>query len=175
MGDASQQAAFKSLFAEFSKVHPEVTLQAQGIPSGNWATFSNTVATRIAGGQVPDIIQIATEGQRIFSSKGLLEPLDPYFAKDKDVVDDYFADIDPNLKKWNTQYASPDGKTYYVPGGYNTVCMYVNTEVLGKAGVEVPGDDWTWDDFTAAAKAVKEKTGAFMLPAGNGYFTDVMP
>ncbi|MET3807332.1 multiple sugar transport system substrate-binding protein [Nakamurella sp. UYEF19] len=174
-GDANQQAQFKSLFAEFNKINPAITLQAQGIASASWATFSNTVATRIAGGQIPDIIQIATEGQRIFASKGLLEPLDPYIARDKALVDNYYADIDPNLKAWTTKYGSTDGKTYYMPGGYNTVCMYLNTEILAKAGATVPTGDWSWDDFKAAAQQVKDKTGAFMLPVGSGYFTDVMP
>jgi len=175
MGDATQQKAFKALFAEFNKVRPDIKVKAQGIPSGNWATFSNTVATRIAGGQVPDVIQIATEGQRLFASKGLLEPLEPYIERDKKAVDDYFADIDPNLKRWNTEYASPDGKTYYMPGGYNTMALYARTDLLEKAGVDVPTGGWTWDEFRAAAEQVKAKTGAFMLPAASGYFVDVMP
>lgn len=174
-GDANQQAQFKSLFAEFNKINPAITLQAQGIASASWATFSNTVATRIAGGQIPDIIQIATEGQRIFASKGLLEPLDPYIARDKALVDNYYADIDPNLKAWTLKYGSTDGKTYYMPGGYNTVCMYVNTEIFAKAGVAIPTGDWSWSDFKTAAQQIKDKTGAFMLPVGSGYFVDVMP
>lgn len=175
MGDATQQKAFKALFAEYKKVNPNVQLQAQGIPSNNWAAFSNTVATRIAGGQVPDVIQIATEGQRLFASKGLLEPLDPFIAKDQKVVDDYFADIDPNLKRWNTEYGSPDGKTYYMPGGYNTMVLYVSKDIFEKAGVDLPSKSWTWDEFRAAGEQIKAKTGAFLLPAGSGYFIDVMP
>ncbi|PSL05148.1 carbohydrate ABC transporter substrate-binding protein (CUT1 family) [Haloactinopolyspora alba] len=176
MGDAEQQDQFEKLFAEFNKVHPEIELDAQGIPSGNWATFANTVSTRIAGGQVPDIVQIATEGQRIFASKGLLEPLDDFIAQDKKLVDDYFADINPNLVKWNTEYASHDGQTYYMPGGFNTMCLYVNTEIFAAAGVEIPAEGtWTWDEFAAAGERIKQKTGAFLIPANSGYFTDVMP
>lgn len=176
MGDAEQQDQFKKLFAEFNKAHPEITLKAQGIPSGNWATFANTVSTRIAGGQVPDIVQIATEGQRIFASKGLLEPLDEFIASDQDVVDDYFADIDPNLVEWNTRYASHDGQTYYMPGGFNTMCLYVNTEIFAEAGVDIPAEGtWSWDDFAAAGEQIKARTGAFLVPAASGYFTDVMP
>ncbi|WP_020574558.1 ABC transporter substrate-binding protein [Actinopolymorpha alba] len=176
MGDAEQQAQFKQLFAEFNKKHPNIKLEPQGIPSNNWATFANTVSTRIAGGQVPDIIQIATEGQRIFASKNLLEPLESYLEKDQDLVDDYFNDIDPNLVKWNTEYASHDGKTYYIPGGFNTVCLYVSKEIFDRAGVEIPADGaWTWDQFRAAGEQIKAKTGAFLIPAGSGYFTDVMP
>ncbi|NUR07915.1 MAG: sugar ABC transporter substrate-binding protein [Nocardioidaceae bacterium] len=174
-GDATQQKAFKALFAEFGKVNSKIKLVAQGIPAASWAAFSNTVATRIAGGQVPDIIQIATEGQRLFASKGLLTPLEPFIEKDRALVDGYLADIDPNLKKWNTEYASPDGKTYYMPGGYNTMALYAREDLFEKAGVDLPDKDWTWDDFRAAGERIKSKTGAFLVPAASGYFTDVMP
>ncbi|MEO3794339.1 sugar ABC transporter substrate-binding protein [Nonomuraea sp. B10E15] len=176
MGDANQQAQFRALFTEFNKVNPNIRLVAQAIPAGNWAVFANTVATRIAGGYVPDIIQVATEGQRIFASKGLLEPLDPYIKADQKIVDDYFADIDPNLIDWNTRYASHDGRTYYMPGGYNTVVLYANTEVFARAGVELPEDGkWTWDEFRAAGERVKAATGAFLVPTDLSYFGGIMP
>lgn len=176
LGDASQQTAFNALFAEFNKTYPQITIKATGIASGDWATFATTISTQLAGGKVYDIVDVATEGQRLFSSKGVLEPLDDYMARDKDVVDDYYNDIDPNLKAWSLKYGSPDGKTYFIPGGYNTVCAYINTAVFQKAGVDIPGDDWTWDDMQAAGKAMKEKADAFLLPIGYGFpFADIMP
>lgn len=176
MGDADQQKAFKQLFELFNEQYPDIELKAQGIPSGNWATFSNAVATKIAGGAKIDIIQIATEGQRLFSSKkGLLHPLEDLIEQDRKVVDEYWSDCNPNLKTWNTEYASPDGKTYFMPGGFNTMCLYANKDVFAAAGAELPEADWTWDDFVAAGTLIKEKTGAFLVPAASGYFTDVMP
>ncbi|MGB4135149.1 MAG: sugar ABC transporter substrate-binding protein [Microbacterium sp.] len=177
MGDANQQKAFNALFAEFNKEHPDIKLKAVGIPSGNWATFSTTVATRLAGGQKIDIIQVATEGQRLFASKDILEDLGPFMEKDKDIVDDYFNDISPNLVKFNKEFASgPKGETVFIPGGFNTMGMYLNKSVFEQAGVAIPENgNWTWDEFLAAGKTIKEKTGAYLTGAGSGYFTDVMP
>jgi len=177
MGDADQQKAFNALFAEFNKQYPDIKLKAVGIPSGNWATFSTTVATRLAGGQKIDIIQVATEGQRLFASKGILEDLAPYIEQDQDVVDDYFSDINPNLVKFNEEFASgPNGETVFIPGGFNTMAMYLNKTVFEAAGVPIPEDgNWTWDEFVAAGKQIKEKTGAYLTGAGAGYFVDVMP
>src|SRR5256885_13560056 len=42
LGDASQQAAFNALFAAFNKSHPGITIKANGIAAGDWATFANT-------------------------------------------------------------------------------------------------------------------------------------
>ncbi|MGW0231486.1 ABC transporter substrate-binding protein [Actinopolymorpha singaporensis] len=172
-GDAESQKAYDKLFRKFRAKYPDITLKAQGIAADSWAGFANTVATRLAGGQSLDVVQIATEGQRIFASKQLLEPLDPYINKDKAAVDAYYADTPPNLRKWLKEYASPDGKTYFMPGGYNTMAMYLNTELFGKAGLDIP-QAWTWEEFRAAGKTIKEKTGAFLTVAGSGYFTDVM-
>lgn len=177
MGDADQQKAFNALFAEFNKQYPDIKLKAQGIPSGNWATFSNTVATRLAGGQKIDIIQVATEGQRLFASKGVLTDLGPFISQDQKYVDDYWNDIDPKLKEFNDKYAAgPDGETVFIPGGFNTMGLYLNKPLFEQAGVALPADgNWTWDEFVAAGKQIKEKTGAYMIPADFGYFTGVMP
>jgi multiple sugar transport system substrate-binding protein len=75
-GDAQSLPRYQKLFADFNQLHPEIKLKASNVPADNWAGFANAITTRIAGGLSPDIVDIATEGQRIFSSKGLLEPLD---------------------------------------------------------------------------------------------------
>ncbi|HEY9294553.1 MAG TPA: sugar ABC transporter substrate-binding protein [Microlunatus sp.] len=176
LGDATQQKAFNQLFAAFHKSHPKIEIKATGIAAGDWATFAQTVSTQIAGGKIPDIVDVATEGQRLMASKGLLEPLDDRIAADKDVTTPFFDGIAPNLKDWSKKYGSPDGKTYYIPGGYNTVVMYCNTEVFDKAGVDLPSKDWTWEEFREAGTKIKSKTGAFLLPLGYGFpFVDIMP
>ena len=175
-GDAESAKSFEPLFAKFEEAHPDINLEAQGIPATNWANFTNTVATRMAGGQNLDVIQIATEGQRLFASKGLLEPLDPYIAEDQAVIDDYYDAINPNIVEWNKKYASVDENTYYMPGSYNTVGLYVNTELFEAAGVEIPAEDWTWEEFKAAGEKIKAATGAYLYPAAaGGQFPDVSP
>lgn len=176
MGDATQQETFQSLFDEFQSSHPDITLNANGIAAGDWATFGNTVSTRIAGGERVDVISVATEGQRLLASKGLFEPLDSYIDRDSDETQEFYDQVAPNLKKWIDTYGSPDGSTYFVPGGYNTVVMYLNREVFDAAGVELPETDWTWDEFRSIAETVKEETGAFMTTAGAAFpFGEVLP
>lgn len=176
LGDATQQKAFTALFKKFSDENPKITLKPTGIASGDWASFASTVSTQIAGGKSPDSMQVATEGQALFASKNLLAPLDPYISKNQKVVDEYYGAIDPNLKEWTQKFGSTDDSTYYMPGGYNTVVMYLNTDVFEKAGVEVPDTDWTWDEFTAAGVQIMDKTGAYLMAAGYGFpFVDIMP
>lgn len=174
-GDAETHKQWEKLFARFRKKNPGIKLSAEPLPSSSWADFFNKVSTRIAGGRAPDIIQVATEGQRLFASKNLLEPLDSYIEKDKATIDAYLKDLDPNLVEWNEKYASPGGKTYYLPGEFNPMCVWYNTTMFGKAGLDTPDPKWTWDDFRAACKKIKAKTGEWAYHATQEYFVCVMP
>lgn len=173
LGTADQQKAWNALFALFQKKYPDVQLKAQANPSNNWASFFDTISTQIAGGKIPDLIQVATEGQRLFASRGLVEPIDAYLERDKDELADFFSDIDPRLKEWGA-LSSPDGKTYYLPGEFNTMCVWYNSEVFQKAGVQEPDDSWTWDDFLAMAQKLT-KPGVYGMHVGAGYFPGIMP
>ncbi len=175
-GDAQSLPRYQKLFADFNQIHPEIKLKASNVPADNWAAFANAITTRIAGGLSPDVVDIATEGQRIFASKGLLEPLDPYIERDKAELDDFFTDLNPSLKEYNLRYGSAEGKTtYFMPGGFNTMALYVNIDTFRKAGLEPPDDDWTWDDFRAAGIALRDRLDAFLVPVSEAYFVCVMP
>ncbi|GAA0263459.1 sugar ABC transporter substrate-binding protein [Cryptosporangium japonicum] len=175
LGTADQQQVWNKLFAEFQRKNPDIKLKATGSPVDNWAAYFDKVSTQLAGGVRYDLIQVATEGMQLFASKGLLQPLDDLVSKNQAELDDFLADAHPNLPKWNKQYGSPDGKTYFLPGDFNTMCLWFNKEVFQQAGVEAPTNEWTWDDFLKAGRTIKQKTGAFLYPATAEYFIGVMP
>lgn len=174
-GGADAQKVYNKLFESFAKKYPNIDIKAQGISADTWADFLNTVSTRIAGGQQIDVIQVATEGQKLFANRDILEPLDAFIKKDQAFVDEYYADTPPQLREWLNTYGSPDGKTYYMPVGYNTMALQVSKKVFASSGVDVPAEGWTWEDFRAAGTALQKSSGAFLTVAGSGYFTDVMP
>lgn len=174
-GDEAQSAAWEALFTAFNEAEPGISIKANGVAAPSWGEYISTVATQIAGGQQYDIVYVATEGQRLLASKNILLPLDDYIAADQDVIDDYFADVNPNLKAWTEQYGSPDGSTYYLPGGYNTMVMYCNTQTFADAGIELPETDWTWDEFYEAGAKLAEND-VFIHPMGSGFvFGNIMP
>jgi multiple sugar transport system substrate-binding protein len=175
-GTAAQAKGEQAQFSAFTKANPKVQLTAQGIAAANWAGFADTIATRIAGGTQLDVIDVAIEGQGIFRTKDLVKNLDPFIAKDKSVIDNFYADMDPTLKKLADRYSNTGGKTVYMVGGFNTVCVWCNIELFQKAGVDLPdNDEWTWDDYEAAAAKIKAKTGAFMAIGNNAQFNGIMP
>lgn len=176
LGTAEQQKAWNALFGLFKEDYPDVNLDANGIPAENWAAFFDTVSTQIAGGKVPDVVQVATEGQRLFASRNLAEPIDEYIERDRDELEEFFDDIHPNLIEWNKRYSSPDENTYYLPGEFNTMCIWYNTKMFREAGVDEPADDWTWEEFSSAAgKLANPGERVFGMYVEPAYFAGIMP
>lgn len=174
-GTAVQQKTWNDLFKLFKKEYHDVQLQAHGIPASDWGSFFDTVNTQIAGGKVPDVVQVATEGQRLFASRGLVQPIDAYIKRDRGYIDGYLKAINPNLIKWNKKYSSPDKNTYYLPGEFNTMCMWCNLKLFNKAGLAKPTNNWTWNDFLGMVEKIKKRTGAYGFYVQAEDFAGIMP
>jgi multiple sugar transport system substrate-binding protein len=174
-GTAETSKTWEALFDVFRKDHPDIKLNARSIAMSSWSDFFDTVSVQIAGGKVPDVIQVATEGQRLFASRGLVEPLNEYIERDRKELQDYFDDVHPKLVEWTRNLTSPGEETYYLPGGFNTMCMWYSAELFQQAGVDEPTDDWSWEDFLAAAEAVTEPGKTFGMYVEPAYFASVMP
>ena len=175
LGTADQAAAWDKLFAFFQQKYPNIQLEAQPNPVNDWAGFFDAVSTQIAGGKSPDVVQVATEGQRLFASRNLCHPINDFLDRDKEELAPYFADVSPKLLEWDATYnTTADGSRYYLPSEFNTMCVWCNSEVFATAGVAVPTDDWTWDDLLAAGEKIKA-AGAYGINVTSEYFISVMP
>jgi multiple sugar transport system substrate-binding protein len=173
-GDAVSLESWNAVFDLFQETYPDIEVAAEPLASGDWATYAQTVSTRIAGGQVPDVLRLATEGQRLFASQGLLEPLDPYIERDRQELTDYFENASDRFIDWQREY-SPDGQIYFLPDGFNTMGIWYNQRVFEEAGVEPPQDDWTWDEFRQKSEQILEATGNFAMNIPPAYFAGVVP
>ncbi len=175
-GTADQAKSWDSLFEGFQSKFPKIDFKANAIASDNWAAFADAVAVQLAGGAKYDVLNLATEGALLFADKGIVLPLDDLIKRDKEELDKALADTHPRLVEFGKKYGPPDGKTYYIPsGGMNCMAAWVNKDVFAKAGLDLPTDDWTWDEFLAAGRTIKAKTGAFMFPVTAEYFVGIMP
>ena len=57
--------------------------------------------------------------------------------------------------------AAADGKNYAVPSSGFWENMFVNKKVLADCNIEVPGPDYTWDQFLADCQTSECKTDLF--------------
>ena len=78
-GDADKKI-YADAHARFKEKHANVTINDNFTPVTTWSEYSNKIVTQVAGGQSPDIINIAIEGARLLQSKNLFMPLDDIIA-----------------------------------------------------------------------------------------------
>lgn len=167
--------AEEARFEKFHELYPDIEIEAVAIEGDTWAEFGDAVATRIAGGETFDVLVIATEGQRVFASRGLLEPIDDLLERDAVEMKDFFDDVHPRLLEFTRTLSSPDGKTYVLPGEFNTMGVWYNKNVFDAAGVAYPDPSWTWDDFNTAAHALTKPDEVFGMHVTGALFASVMP
>ncbi len=159
----------------FMALYPDVELEVVGISGGTWASFADAVTTRVAGGEQFDVVQIATEGQRLFASRGMIQPIDELLERDAEEVEGLLADFHPNLIEWCNTLSSPDGQTYFLPGEFNTMAIWYNTEVFASAGVAEPESGWSWEQFLETAQGLTKPGEVYGMHVPQAYFASVMP
>ena len=62
--------------------------------------------------------------------------------------------------------ATGAGPLYGLPKDFTTIGFYYNRDLFRRAGLDEPGDRWTWDEFLAAAlwtwqKQLRDRGRAF--------------
>lgn len=143
MGGDAQAKSIGNAVARFNKEYPNVKVEVSIDPiSTGWGDYITRVLSQYKAGNAADVYGTAIETFRAFESRGLFIPLDDYIAKNPS-----YADFDPALFK----YGSYQGKTYFVPIGWNNIMINYNRKLFTDAGLPFPKTDWTWEDFRQAA------------------------
>jgi multiple sugar transport system substrate-binding protein len=160
LGSAQSNATVLKSFQQFQK-DTGIATTPLFINVSTWVEFFQQVEIRLAGGTPIDTMNMATEGQRLFASKGALEPLNSYIGKDKKLVNEFYKDVNPRTIAQIHKYDSFGGHTYYLPWGYNTMGIWYNRATFKAAGLSDPSPEWTWNDFEAAATKLTQAPTQF--------------
>ena len=138
-GSPKIQGVVKQYGTDFEAAHPGTKVDIQFVP---WAQAHDKFVTAIAGGKVPDVAEMGTTWTPEFADQGGLAE-QPKIAKG-----DYVSSL--------VDAATLDGKVYGKPWYAGARALIYRKDMLEKAGVQPPK---TWDEMTAAAKAIKSKVG----------------
>lgn len=151
MGTAQDAEGRKTIVAEFERRFPGIKVRVQPIQAADWSQFFAKILTMVAAGTPPDVCYVATEGVQLFADR-LGEPLDRFVTRDKAVMQEYFSDVHPSL----VEAAMYEGSLFQTPIDFNAANVYYNAAAYRRAGLERPADDWSTDDFLAAARKVQQ-------------------
>jgi len=110
--------------------------------------YQDKLTTQIAGGNPPDLFQLPNTILTDFAKAGSLADLSK-------LVPTVLTDHDKAL----IEISKVDGKVYAVCPGVGTEAVMYDVTALGKAGVTLPGPDWTWDDYVTTGTAIFKALG----------------
>lgn len=144
------RAGWEAHVARFNEQFPDITVNLIGVPGVIWSDYLNGTATLIAGGEQPDIIWVATEGVRFLIDLGLMLPLNDLVEQNQEELQPYFDDTAQGL----LDGFIVDDQLYFLPYSWNNMVIYYNKNMFDAAGIDYPSDDWTREDFLAAATAL---------------------
>src|SRR5215469_10792989 len=150
-GNAAELKAVTNAVARFNQKYPNAKVEIAIDPISNgWGDYVTHVLSQFNANNAYDVYGTAIETFKTFESRGLFIPLDDFIAKNPS-----YSDFDPALFK----YSSYQGKTYFIPIGWNNIMTNYNRKLFKEAGLDNP-KDWTWDQFREAAKKLTKRDAA---------------
>ncbi|MBT2496727.1 sugar ABC transporter substrate-binding protein [Microbacterium sp. ISL-59] len=154
-GNESDFAIWEQVIDDFEATHPDITVKFEPMEYG---AFWTKVNTQLASNSAPDVIGMQFQSAEL-GRAGQLEPLDNLSA-DFDLIPENLLDVgQTEIDGETTTFALP----WHFVGG----TLYANTTAMEEAGIEVPREDWTIDEFVDAAKAMtKDGQYGFTVPLG---------
>lgn len=120
--------------------HPGINITVTGIPFSDEGLAQ--LDTSLATDEGPDIFRIASDRLPNYGEQGVLSPIDDYLTEEDQ------ADILPNL----LEGVEFNGEHLAWPQWVPPVGFYLNNALFEAAGVEIPGPEWTVDEFKQLAQ-----------------------
>ncbi|MCD8021249.1 MAG: extracellular solute-binding protein [Clostridiales bacterium] len=140
---------FDQAIEKYQKNYKNIEVEyVEGIPSEE---YSEWLSGQILQGTEPDVFIILDEDFQTLASAGILKSLDALLAKDDEADTSIF--YTSAVKSGIYQ-----GEQYALPFECNPTLMFVNKTLLKQEGIEMPDDDWTWDDFIDICQQVVKDT-----------------
>lgn len=147
--DASQQPAIEANIEAFNELYPNITVNLDVTP---WGDYWTKIQTQASSDTLPDLFWLNGPNFQLYASNGKVAPI-------TSLVDGGHLDLADYPSALVDLY-NLDGVQYGVPKDFDTIGLWYNTALFAQAGVEEPTADWTWDDLSEAAGAISDALGS---------------
>ncbi len=151
-GDNDEIEIVQKLVDQFEAEHPDIKINR--LHASDYMTKLNTM---FAAGDPPDLFYLPAEEVPKMAGMGLLAPIDERIDQDvKETGNDWISDFFPvivNAYRFEDGTIG-EGPLYGIPKDFTPMVMYANLQLFQRAGVDVPYDGWTWDEFEEDMKKI---------------------
>ena len=145
-GDDGHRRDYEAAVKSYEEATGNTVQDASATSNEEWKA---KVLTDFETGTEPDVLFFFTNADaEPFITAGKVVDLATIRAE--------YPDYAGNMRDSMMAVAS-DGKTYAVPSSGFWENMFVNAKVLADCGIEIPGPDYTWDQFLADCQTIKDK------------------
>ena len=141
--DNNQLPAHEQIVAAFEEEHPDINVDIQVVP---WGNYWDKLQTAVAGGEAYDVFWMNGPNFPVYASNGVLMNL-----QDRASADGLDTGVYPQAL---VDLYSFEGDVYGLPKDFDTIALYYNKDMFDAAGVDYPNADWTWDDLKSTAQAL---------------------
>jgi len=143
---ADRQEYWDQVIKAFNSANPCIKAESVRLPDDR-AVRLNELSTGIA----PDLVGFDSSDLPRVAGIGYLADLTPLMAKDN---------FDPSKEFFDSVYKTGfvAGKPVALDKDYSVSAFYVNTDLLAKAGIDIPKEGWTYDDYLKLAQQLTVDT-----------------
>ena len=150
----------EAALARFEVAHPHIHVER--INPGDAGSFYTKLQTMMAAGTPPDVFYVGDERLPSLARMGVLQPIDGFLERDAAAGDplelgDFF-DVTLEAFRYDGERTG-SGPLYGIPKDFTSIGFYYNKDLFRAAGLEQPADDWSWEDFLFAARAIGRLDG----------------
>ena len=158
--------AVEDAVAEFNDANPDLNVSIEPNPGGPDAQLQKW-QTMLASGAPPDVTLMRPHYHTAFASRGAFLQVDDFLNAESSVKREDFWPQTIERLSW-------DGKLWGLAAEIWFSFFFLNLDMFEEAGVAVPTNDWTWDDFLETAtqltkgEGIEKQYGA--APLGSGWW-----
>ncbi len=146
-GNAEKLEARGRAIAKFAELNPDIGVSFEGVPSNSWP---DKIATMIAGGNAPDVINLSGADLVQFAERGALGALDEF------IPDRFRADLfEPTV----LDLGRSNGKLYGAPIAVSVQALGFNVSALEKLDLDRPPDVWSYDQYADYCTSIHTEGG----------------
>ena len=137
--------AMDAWLANFHEKNPSIQIKLIIAEAGT--NYQQQIATFVAAGANADVLHMSG-GHFTYAAEGVLVNLDDHIKADTNF------DIAAYYPRVTEFYRVPEGGQWALPWNHATEGVYYNKTLLAEAGLDEPGEDWTWDDLREMARVL---------------------
>ncbi len=139
--DTNQEPGMKAIADAYMAEHPNVTIDVQVTP---WGEYWTKLEAGALGQSMPDIFWMhSNQFFKYVTADTLLS------------LDDLNYDYSPYPEGVTSLYTY-EGTHYAIPKDYDTIALVYNKEIFDAAGEPYPDDTWDWAKFLEVAKKLTD-------------------